>query len=99
MKAITLTKIIAKERKSKTFDFHFQKELIINQIAKMFVDLRKEAKLTQNTLAKKAGTTQPVIARLESGSDNRLPSLDLLTRIAAATHTKLKITLQKTKTA
>lgn len=95
MKTITLTEIIAKERKSKKFDFYFQKELIINQIAKMFVDLRKKAKLTQNTLAKKAGTTQPVIARLESGSDNRLPSLDLLARIAAATNSKLKITLQK----
>jgi len=40
--------------------------------------------LTQSELAQKAHTTQPVIARLERGSDFRIPSLELLGRIAYA---------------
>lgn len=93
MKAITLTDVINKECKDLEFAKHFQRELLINEIAKMVVQLRQQAKLTQQELAKKAGTTQPVIARLESGCDNRIPSLELLARLAAAANTKLKIVL------
>jgi transcriptional regulator with XRE-family HTH domain len=40
--------------------------------------------LTQLELAQKAYTTQPVIARLERGSDSRIPSLEFLGRVAHA---------------
>ncbi len=66
-------------------------ELLINAIAKMVVDLRHSANLTQQQLAKRARTTQAVIARLESGEDERIPSIDLLARIASASHAKLNI--------
>jgi transcriptional regulator with XRE-family HTH domain len=59
--------------------------------AKMIIELRHSANLTQQQLAKKAKTTQSVIARLESGIDERIPSIDLLARIANASHTKLNI--------
>jgi transcriptional regulator with XRE-family HTH domain len=92
MKAITLTDAIIKESKDQEFLRHFQREMLINQIAKMITQVRQKAKLTQQELADKAGTTQPVVARLESGSDERIPSLELLTRLAAAANAKLKIT-------
>lgn len=57
----------------------------------MVVNLRNKAHLTQSQLAEKAGTTQPVIARLESGADTRIPSLALLARIAAASQAKLHL--------
>lgn len=65
--------------------------MLINQIAKMITQLRRNAKLTQQELAEKAKTTQPVIARLESGSDDRIPSLELLARLAQATNARLRI--------
>ncbi len=52
---------------------------------------RKRARLTQAQLAKKIGTTQSVIARLESSGDPRIPSLSLLASIAAACHGKLEL--------
>jgi predicted transcriptional regulator len=93
MKAITLTDVINEECKDKEFGKYFQRETLINEIAKMITQLRQKAKLTQQELAEKAGTTQPVIARLESGADHRIPSLELLTRLASATHAKLKIVM------
>ncbi len=97
MKAITLTDVINEESKDLEFSRNFQREMLINQIAKMVIQARRKAKLTQKELADKAGTTQPVIARLESGSDERIPSLELLARLASATNAKLKITLNSDK--
>lgn len=79
------------------FEEHYQRELLINEISKMITKLRNAAHLTQAELATKAGTTQPVIARLESGRDARIPSLALLSRIASASHVKLHITFERVK--
>jgi DNA-binding XRE family transcriptional regulator len=90
VKKITLDTLISEQKKNDPeFENHYQRELLINEISKMIVDLRKSAHLTQEELAKKADTTQPVIARMESGTDNRIPSLELLVRIAKASHAKL----------
>ncbi len=64
MKAITLTDVIHEESKDLEFSRNFQREMLISQIAKMVIQARQKAKLTQQELADKAGTTQPVIAGL-----------------------------------
>ena len=96
MKKITLDAFISEQNKNDSeFAEHYQRELLINEIARMVVNLRKAAHLTQEELAKKASTTQPVIARIESGSDNRIPSLELLARIAMASHAKLHLSFEQ----
>jgi DNA-binding XRE family transcriptional regulator len=92
MSKITLDFVIKEQEKNDPeFAICYQRELLINDISKVVVELRKTAELTQTELALKAGTTQPVIARIESGIDTRIPSLDLLARIAQASHAKLHI--------
>lgn len=91
MKAITLNDVINKKRKNKKFASFFQREILINEIAKIMVQLRQQAHLTQKELADKAGTPQPVVARLESGSDSRVPSLELLSKLATAADATIKI--------
>jgi DNA-binding XRE family transcriptional regulator len=92
MKKITLNTVIEEQQKNDPeFAKHYQRELLINEISKMIIKLRNAAHLTQAELADKAGTTQPVIARIESGTDTRIPSLELLARIASASHAKLHI--------
>lgn len=98
MKALTLTDVIKRECKDKEFARLFQRELLINEIAKLVVELRQHARLTQRELAAKAGTTQPVIARLESGSDSRIPSLELLAKVAFAANATLKIDIENMET-
>lgn len=98
MKKITLDAFISEQKKNDPeFADHYQRELLINEISKMVVNLRKNAHLTQEELAKKASTTQPVIARIESGTDNRIPSLELLARIAKASHAKLHLSFEQDK--
>lgn len=62
------------------------------QIAKQMIAARIKQKLTQKELAKRAGTGQAVISRLEGM--NAKPSLSLLSRIAQALNTKIQITVQ-----
>jgi len=55
------------------------------------IEKRIEHGLSQAALAKKIGTKQSAISRLESGSYN--PSIDFLKKIADALDVQLKVTL------
>ena len=58
-------------------------------LASAVIDARNRAGLTQHELAKKMGTTQPVVARLESGRSR--PSISTLERLAKTTGSRLLI--------
>jgi ribosome-binding protein aMBF1 (putative translation factor) len=58
-------------------------------LASAVMDVRNRAGLTQEELARKMGTTQPVVACLESGRSR--PSMRTLERLAAATGSRLLI--------
>lgn len=70
---------------------HYEEERAKTAIAMAVKTARKRARLTQAQLARKIGTTQSVIARLEGGGDRRVPSLSLLARIATACHGELEL--------
>jgi ribosome-binding protein aMBF1 (putative translation factor) len=56
------------------------------------IDARLKKGLTQKELAKKIGTKQSAIARLESGNAN--PSIEFLLKLAKATETELIVQLK-----
>jgi DNA-binding XRE family transcriptional regulator len=58
-------------------------------LAGQIIEARRKAHLTQDDVAKKMGTTQSVVARLESG--HPLPSLRSLKRYAQAVNGNLEI--------
>ena len=60
-------------------------------IAEKLFEIRLSKGLTQAQLAKKIGTKQSAIARLESGNYN--PTVNFLKRIAEALNLKLDISL------
>ena len=90
-KRIALKEVLKRELKDPEFSFYFQREKAISEIARLVRDARLKAGLTQAQLAQKAQSNQVVIARLESGADQRTPSLDLLERIAGALKAKLLV--------
>ena len=61
-------------------------------LASAVVDARNRAGLTQQELARKMGTTQSVVARLESGRTR--PSMRTLERLAEATGSRLLISFE-----
>jgi ribosome-binding protein aMBF1 (putative translation factor) len=61
------------------------------EISRAFIQARMNAGLTQEGLAKRMGTTQSVIERLESGQC--MPSTDTINRLAQATGALLCIKL------
>jgi ribosome-binding protein aMBF1 (putative translation factor) len=63
-------------------------------LASALIKARADADLTQEQVAKAMGTTQAVIARLESGRVR--PSTRTLERFATATHTRLRISFDPT---
>ena len=60
-------------------------------IAAQLIEARTKANLTQEQVARRMGTTQSVVARLESG--HPLPSLRSLRRYASAVGSKVEIRL------
>jgi ribosome-binding protein aMBF1 (putative translation factor) len=62
------------------------------QIARILIRARSRSGLTQKQVAERMGTTQSVIARMESGKPT--PSVKSLQRYAQATGCKMKITLE-----
>jgi len=61
-------------------------------LASSLIKARSEADMTQEQVAQAMGTTQAVVARLESGKV--LPSTRTLERFAKATHSRLRITFE-----
>lgn len=94
IKSIPLSKVLEEKLKNPEFRFYFEQARAIREIARLIREARKRAGLTQAALAKKADTTQTVIARLESANDSRIPSLDLLQRIASALKARLLISFE-----
>lgn len=72
--------LLAKQMKSKSFADEYNALEEEFELAKEIIKLRIKSKLTQSELAKRAGTSQPAIARLESGTYTNL-SLSFLRRI------------------
>ena len=62
------------------------------QIVRFIIERRNQKRMTQPELARKAGTRQSAIARLESGTYN--PSLRFLKKVAKALDAQVKISLK-----
>ena len=75
--------------KDPTFKKHYDYYGRQLEIAYQILQLRKKRKISQAQLAKKIGTKQSNIARMESGNQNF--SVDILEKIAAALGSDLKI--------
>jgi|GEM_PF-699960 Predicted transcriptional regulator with C-terminal CBS domains len=75
-------------RFKKMFDEHGRQL----ELSYKILQLRKQRKMSQETLAKKIGTTQSNVARMEAGNQNF--TLSLLNKVANALDAKLEIDLK-----
>ncbi len=77
-----------KNKKIKKYYDEYDKQL---EIAYQIIQLRKKRKISQLELAKKIGTTQSNVARMESGQQNF--TIEILDRVARAFNKNLKVSI------
>jgi ribosome-binding protein aMBF1 (putative translation factor) len=73
------------------YDEAYEHAGIALRLAELFYDTRIAAGLSQTELARRMGTSQPVIARIEGGGST--PTVETLDRLARATGRRLEIAL------
>jgi DNA-binding XRE family transcriptional regulator len=91
MANITLDQLRAKypPEDREEYDRAYAAAALAGKLAELACTLRTRARLTQTELARRMGTTQSSIARIEGGGS--LPTLDMLARLAHATGSPLRI--------
>ena len=82
---------VDKKLKDQTIRILVDEEKVKTEIARIIRTAREKAGFSQRELAKRAKTTQAVIARLEMGTDNRMPSLMLISRLLRAANAHLEL--------
>ena len=95
VKLIPAEEVFAKWRKDPAYRAAYDALEEEFALVSSVIEARTRSKLTQAELAKRMGTTQAVVARLESG--RTMPSTRTLERFAKATGTKLRITFEPVK--
>jgi DNA-binding XRE family transcriptional regulator len=93
-KAVSFVLKLAKDMKSPRFAAAFQKELSRNKLGEQIAALREKHGWTQAELARKVGTTQSGIARLEN-PDYRNYSLKTLEKVATVLNARLIVGLEE----
>lgn len=86
---INFDEVLKKELKDPVFKKHYDDYGKQLEIAYQILQLRKKRCISQAELAKKIGTKQSNIARMEAGQQNF--SIDILEKIAGALGSDLKI--------
>lgn len=91
MKKHTFDKYLKNRMKSPIFKKGFEQEKKKLEIGYQIFLAREKSGLTQSEMARRVGTKQSNISRLEQGNYNF--TVEMLEKIAAALHAKLKIEL------
>lgn len=89
MKAITLNDYFKIQMKDPLFKKEWDNSEAASQVTKALIESRIKGNVSQRELAKRAGTTQAVISRIENMSVS--PSVKMLERIAHSIDKKLEI--------
>lgn len=87
---IPFTELRKKWKKDPNFRKEYEALKPEFKLARALIEARVEAGLSQNDVAERMGTSQPTVARLESGHQ---PSLKTLERYAKAVGKKVEIRL------
>ncbi len=94
IRTYSFEKLLAEQMRNKEFREAYEDLEGEYELAKQVIRLRNAAKLTQAQLAERVGTSQPAIARLESGN-HRNVTLGLINRVAKALEAVPELRLRK----
>ena len=84
IKGLSFESLLKKELKNKEVKILFDQMHFYLQVARLITEVRAKCGLSQVELAKRAGVSQPLIARLEKGDHRRVPTFDTIYKIMKA---------------
>ena len=96
---ISHAEVMAKEMKDPEFRYHYEQRRTAHEIAMAVRAMRRQASMTQVTLAKLVGVSQPLIARIEKGSGGIAPSWETLRRVCIALGKQMRLSFVDEKSA
>ncbi len=89
--------VLKKQLQNKEVKLLFDQMQFYRQVARLITELRARAGLSQVELAKRAGVSQPLIARLEKGDHRRVPTFDTIYKIMKALGYTMTISVKPEK--
>lgn len=93
-KGIAFEELLARELRNKEVRLLFDENRFYLQVARMISELRAKVGISQVELARRAGVTQPLIARIERGDNRRAPTFDTIFKILKALGYSLEISVK-----
>jgi ribosome-binding protein aMBF1 (putative translation factor) len=94
-KGVRLDEVLSRELKDNEIRLGFEERKFYLEVARIVFDLRAKAGISQAELAKAARVTQPLIARLEKGDQQRTPTFDLNYKVLKALGYSLEVRVHK----
>lgn len=88
---VALDAYLGKQLEDPEFRHAFEQRRLVHEVAIVVRGMREQAGLTQAQLAKLVGVSQPMIARMERGLDQRTPRWETLRKVGLALGKQLKL--------
>lgn len=93
-KGVSLDEVLGRELKDREIKLAFDQHRFYLDVARLISDLREKKGISQAKLAKAAQVTQPLIARLEKGDQQRAPTFDTIFKVLKALGYRLELRVQ-----
>ena len=98
-KLVSFETVLNRQLQNPAVRIEFEHRRFHLQVARLIAKLREESSLTQSQLAKAAKVSQPLIARLERGDQNRNPTFETLSKVLNALGYSIQLNLVPLKKA
>ncbi len=88
---VTHAAVMAKQLRNRNFRFHYEQRKLVHEVAVAVRAMRKQARLTQAQLAAAVGVSQPMIAKIERGLEQRTPRWEMIGKIYIALGKQMRL--------
>jgi DNA-binding XRE family transcriptional regulator len=91
---VTHGTVLARQMRDPDFRFHYEQRQLVHGVAVALRAMRKQAQLTQAELAKRVGVSQPMIAKIEKGIEQRAPNWEMIGRVCVALGKQMRLSFR-----
>ncbi len=86
--------VLARQMRDPDFRYHYEQRKLVHEVAVAVRAMRKQGGMTQAQLAKAVGVSQPMIAKIEKGIEQRTPRFEMIGRICVALNKQMRLSFK-----